>query len=146
MPNESALHGETKGIITARFVLAIESAGLPCQVFTGEMAVDLGAATIFEPDVVVRCGPRLPPDALRVRDPVIAVEILSPSSRSRDFGRKQAAYLRIPSLHHYLVVDPEARTVMHVRRGSDDSFTTTIVRDRPITLDPPGVTIDRLFP
>ena len=146
MPNEASLHGLTKGRIVYRLMQVIEEAGLPCDVYIDAMAVEITPRTVFEPDIVVRCGDRLPDRAVKVTDPVIAVEVLSPSSRASDFGRKQEGYLDVPSLMHYLVVNPDSRKITHFRRQSDGTFLTSIHGDGPLTLDPPGITIDHLFP
>ena len=145
-PNEGALHGETKSIVSARLLVALQAAGLNGQVFGGEMAVDFGRGLVFEPDVVVRFGDRLPPRVARVLDPAIVVEVLSPSTQRFDFGIKLDTYLAVPTLHHYLIVDAERRRVIHHRRGENSVFLTTIHGDGPLTLDPPGIVIDRLFP
>jgi Uma2 family endonuclease len=146
VPNEGYLHSLTKSMIGYRLMQAIEEAGLRCDVFIDAMQVKIVDQTVFEPDVVVRCGERLSNRASLVLDPVIAVEVLSPSSISTDLNRKREGYMRVPSLRHYLVVDAEERLIIHFRRGADGNFTDTEHREGPLTLDPPGITIDRLFP
>jgi Uma2 family endonuclease len=146
MPNEASLHGLTKSRIVYRLMAAIDALGLPCDVYVDAMAVQISERTVFEPDIVVRSGERLPPRAVKVTDPIIAIEVLSPSSRGTDFGHKQEGYLLVPTLRHYLVVNPESRQITHFRRTQDGSFLTGIVGDGPLTLDPPGITIDNLFP
>ncbi len=146
MPSEGAEHGEVKVIIARRLGNAIEIAGLDCQVFCGEMNVDVGNDTIFKPDVVVRRGERLPRRATRVYDPLIVVEVLSPSNRPLHQETKLEAYLAVPTLHHYLVVNAEARRIHHYRRVESGDFLMKIHRDEPIALDPPGIVIERLFP
>jgi Uma2 family endonuclease len=146
MPNEASLHGLTKAIICHRVMGAIEEADLALDVYVDAMAVQITANTVFEPDIVVRAGERLPGNAVKMTDPLIAIEVLSPSSRAQDFGRKQEGYLNVPSLQHYLFVNPESRKITHYRRQPDGSFAARIHGDGPLTLDPPGITIDRLFP
>jgi hypothetical protein len=63
-----------------------------------------------------------------------------------DRERKRDGYLLLPTLNHYLVVDPDHERIIHYRRLADGSFARTVCGDEPITLDPPGITIDRLFP
>jgi len=46
-------------------------------------------------------------DDLSASDPVLLVEILSPSSLASDFGPKAAEYTAIPSLQHYLVLSQD---------------------------------------
>src|SRR6266567_4141646 len=64
-----------------------------------------GDDTDYEPDAVVNCGERPDPEGFVAPQPVIVVEVLSPSSRSTDAGAKLADYFRVPSVQHYLMVD-----------------------------------------
>jgi Uma2 family endonuclease len=96
-------------------------------------------------DDMVVCVPMANRASLML-DPVIAVEMMSPSSFSTDLNRKREGYMRVPSLQHYLVIDAEARQIFHFRREADGSFDSDTLGDGPLTLDPPGITIDRLFP
>jgi hypothetical protein len=50
-------------------------------------------------------------------------------------------YFRIPSVRHYLVLDTEARAVVHHRRGDRGGIETRILRDGGLALDPPGIEI-----
>jgi Uma2 family endonuclease len=58
------------------------------------MAVEIDDRTVYEPDALVRCGSPLDDDAIKITDPLIVVEVLSPSSPTRDAGAKLAACLR----------------------------------------------------
>lgn len=73
--------------------------------------------------------------------PVVVVEVLSPSTAATDISGKLAGYFRVPSIHHYLIVHPTRRTVIHHRR-TDDGIHTRIVATGPIAMTPPGITID----
>ncbi len=44
------------------------------------MAVRVDDSNVFEPDASVRCGPRLVGDVTLILDPVIVVEVASPST------------------------------------------------------------------
>jgi Uma2 family endonuclease len=48
--------------------------------------------TVYEPDALVRCGPRLPGDAIEATDAAIVVEVVSPSSWGIDRGAKLASH------------------------------------------------------
>lgn len=99
--------------------------------------------TAYEPDALVYRGARLAPNSLEVPEPVIIVEVLSPSTRRMDLGGKLADYFTLPSVVHYLVIDPDAQSLIHFRRGPDgradlgETHTAGSVR-----LDPPGIAID----
>ena len=116
--------------------------GLACQALPDGMSVRVNDRTVYEPDALVRCGPPLPGDAIEVDDPVIVVEVVSPSSRGIDRGVKLAGYFALPSLRHYLIVDTDKRVVIHHRRGDEGRIEVRILREGELALDPPGLAID----
>lgn len=91
------------------------------------------------------CGAPLPDDAVKVIDPVIIVEVLSPSTRARDAGAKLEDYFRLASVRHYLILKTENRTVIHHARDAAGGIATRIIRDGAIVLDPPGIALRDLF-
>jgi Uma2 family endonuclease len=97
--------------------------------------------TAYEPDAIVYCGTKLASSALEVPNPVIVVEVLSPSTRQIDLSAKLADCFRLPSIAHYLIVDPERPRVIHHARSTSDTFLTRIVSEGGIPLDPPGIEI-----
>ncbi len=145
MAPERAAHARVKLLIARRLADAVEAAGLPCEVYTDGMAVAVDADTVYEPDAMLRCGARLPDDAIKATDPMLVVEVLSPSTRARDAGAKLEDYFRLPSVEHYLIVKTENRTVIHHRRELSGAIATTIIRDGPVQLDPPGIALHDLF-
>lgn len=122
---------------------AVRRAGVACTVFGGGASVIVDDFTVYEPDVTVQCGGSIDLDAVTVSCPSILVEVLSPSTRGVDTGLKLVGYFQLPSVVHYLVLDPEKRVVTHHRR-SGDKITTTIVREERIRLDPPGITLETI--
>lgn len=144
--SERAAHARVKLEAVIALRRAIAAGGLGCEAFADGMAVRIDEATVFEPDALVRCGPRLPGEALEVPDPVLVGEVLSPSTRAVDVGRKLERYFDLPSLWHYLVLDPEGRTVVHHRRGEGGAIETRVLRaggegeeGAALVLDPPGL-------
>src|SRR5271166_2486203 len=146
MAPERSGHALAKAHIWRRLTEAVEAARLPCEVYPDGMAVTVDASTIYEPDVVVRCGPRLPDETVSLNDPVIVVEVLAPSSRARDSGAKLIDYFRLPSVRHYLIVRTEDRVIIHHAHNPDGTILTRIVRDGPLHLDPPGLVVTDLCP
>ena len=139
MSPERAIHAEVKAAIWATLAARIRQRGLSCYALPDGMTVRIDAATAYEPDALVYCGDKLPPAALEVPEPVIVVEVLSTSTRRVDVGRKLAGYFALPSVVHYLIVDPDQPLVIHHARGDGDTIATRIVRDGTIALDPPGL-------
>jgi len=142
---ERAMHGMVKARVTQYIANAIDAAGLPCRTFVDSMAVRVNADTIYEPDVMVRCGEPLDRNAIEVTDPIIIIEVLSPSSSRRDTGSKLADYLSIPSVRHYLIVSTDTPLIIHHRRDETGAIATTILRDGAVRLDPPGIALSGLF-
>ena len=93
----------------------------------GRHAVRIDARTTYEPDASVVCGPRRPDDAIAIDDPVIVVEVLSPSTAAIDHGRKLSGYFSLPSVEHYLILDPERRVVIHHKRGQGEAIETRVL-------------------
>ena len=148
MAPEPAAHARLKARVWRALSDAIGRRGLPCEAFPDGMMVRIDDHTAYEPDAVVRCGgARLADDALAVPDPLIVVEVLSPSTRARDAGAKLDAYFRLPSVRHYLLVKTERRTIIHHRRIGDagdegGAIETRIVTAGTLRLDPPGLSLD----
>jgi Uma2 family endonuclease len=126
----------------------VTAAGLPCEVFTDGMAIRIDARTTYEPDASVACGFPVPPDAIEIDNPVIVVEVLSPSTAAIDHGRKLSGYFSLASVQHYLILDPDRRVVIHHKRGASDAIETRVLTDGVARLDPPGfeVAVEALFP
>jgi Uma2 family endonuclease len=97
---------------------------------------------------LVVCGPRAPADALEIDNPVIVVEVLSPSTAAVDHGRKLSGYFSLPSVQHYLILNPDRRAVLHHKRGVGEAIETRVLTDGVARLDPPGfdVAVEALFP
>ena len=60
-----------------------QRAGLDCEALGDGVTIEVDDDTDYEPDAVVNYGPELPPDATAASNPVIVVEVLSPSTQSR---------------------------------------------------------------
>jgi Uma2 family endonuclease len=139
MSPETAGHAETKAAVYLALRSAIRARGLPCHVFPDGMTVRIDETTAFEPDAVVYSGEKIPPFAVEVPNPVIVVEVLSPSTRQVDASIKLTGYFRLPSIAHYLIVDPTEPMIVHHSRGSGDDILTRVVMEGTITLNPPGL-------
>ena len=141
MAPERAGHARAKARMYRALEDAIATAGQRCEAFPDGMTVRIDDRTVYEPDVLVRCGPRTPDDAVEVADPLIVVEVVSRSSRSIDSGAKLGDYFTLRSVRHYLVVSTDARAVTHHRRGEAGDIATRVLRDGWLELDPPGLRI-----
>ncbi len=141
MSPERARHAEAKGEIYVALRAAVRRAALPCHVLPDGMTVRVDDETAFEPDVLVYCGPRIDGDSTEIPNPIIIVEVLSPASAKYDTGAKLAGYFQVPSVQHYLIVDPAGRLIVHHARQGDATILTRIVTDGTIDLTPPGLAL-----
>jgi Uma2 family endonuclease len=148
MSPERSLRAETKAEAYVALREAIRLKGLSCRVYPDGMAIRVDARTTYEPDASVTCGPRAPADAIEIADPIILVEVLSPSTAGIDHGRKLSGYFSLPSVQHYLILDPERRVAIHHKRGLGEAIETRVLTDGAARLDPPGfeVAVEALFP
>jgi Uma2 family endonuclease len=140
MAPERAAHNLRKALAWQALRRAVLAAGLPCEVYTDGMTVEVGDSD-YEPDAVLRCGGALPGDAVAVPDPLVIVEVLSPSSSGTDRAWKLQEYFRLPSVRHYLIVWADKRQIVHHRRVEGGDVETRTVTGGEIRLDPPGITV-----
>ena len=96
---------------------AIVRAGLPLEVGIDGLGVRTAPNSSYQPEAVVFPKGLIGGDDRHAPEPVVVVEVLSPSSEARDRGEKFAAYKQLPSLREYVLVAQEERSVEIRRRG-----------------------------
>jgi Uma2 family endonuclease len=140
MSPERAQHVRIKNRLWAALDRAVREAGLDCEALGDGITIEVDAETDYEPDAVVNCGPKLGPDDVAASNPVIVVEVLSPSTQSIDSSDKLADYFRVPSIQHYLIVRARRPEIIHHWRSGAD-IVSRIANVGTIRLDPPGISI-----
>jgi len=135
MPAERLVHTAVKASVYLALREAIAAARLPCKALPDGPGVRIDDHTVYEPDALVFCGDTPPPNSMLIPNPVILVEVLSPTTSHHDTSAKLIGYFKLPSVAHYLIIDPDARTVTHYIRNS----TPTLMSSGPLRLDPPGL-------
>ncbi len=133
-------HADVKGRIYVALLRGVAEAGLDYSVGVDGVVVKIGPATVFQPDVVVFAG-RMARNEIVAPEPLIAVEVLSPSTERRDLTVKLAGYFGVPSIEHYVIADWEDCELIHYRREGRGVSRPVIVREGGLTLDPPGIAI-----
>jgi Uma2 family endonuclease len=141
MAPERAIHALTKFAAQRSLDDAIARTGSPCRMFPNGMTVRVDAANAFEPDALVVCGGLPPAEAIEVANPVIVVEVLSPSTAANDHGLKLSGYFSLASVQHYLILDPDRRVLIHHKRGQGEAIETRILSEGVLRLDPPGLEV-----
>jgi Uma2 family endonuclease len=141
MSPERAIHARLKTRVWQALDRAIRIGGLDCEAFGDGITIEVDDETDYEPDAVVNYGPRLEPDAIAATNPVIVVEVLSPSTQSIDSSDKLADYFRVASIQHYLIVRAKRREIIHHARSGAD-IVSRAINIGLIRMDPPGISID----
>lgn len=97
--------------------------GGPCRAFSSDTKIRVRLPTqvrFYYPDVPVICRPNPQHDSFQ-DEPAVIFEVLSRRTRRIDEGEKKDAYLTIPSLAAYVLVEQETPAVV-VWRRTDHGF------------------------
>ena len=98
MSPERAAHALTKYAAQKALEAGIVRAGLPCRMFPDGMTVRVTSRTAYEPDALVVCPPPTDLNTMEIPNPVIVVEVLSPSTAADDHEVKLDGYFALPSV------------------------------------------------
>jgi Uma2 family endonuclease len=120
---------------------AVKRAGLPCTVFPDGATVVIDNEHSREPDAAVQCGGVTDLNTMILESPLIVVEVTSPSSERDDTGEKLVEYFSVPSIQHYLIINPAKKVVTHHARSRSGDIATRIASTGEIDLSPPGMTV-----
>jgi Uma2 family endonuclease len=134
------------GILAAR-ITALLAAGVPpgCHVASSDVKILIEATGLATyPDVSVVCGPlaRAPIDSLALTNPVVLVEVTSPSTEDYDRGDKLSHYRQIPSLRAVLIVAHGSKCISVVQRETSNWSTRNVRPGERVTLAAPAITFD----
>jgi Uma2 family endonuclease len=80
----------------------------------------------FRPDVVVRCGSLS--DNTFISDPIVVIEVVSPSTVDLDLGRKLQFYRELPTVRHVVLAYEDRKQVEHHRRTETDWERTVLTK------------------
>ena len=132
------------GILAAR-VTSLLAAGVPsgCHVASSDVKVLIEATGLATyPDVSVVCGPlaRAASDAVALTNPVLLVEITSPSTEDYDRGDKLSHYRQLPSLQAVLIVSHATKRITVVQRDAGAWVTRDVRASERVTLAVPALT------
>jgi Uma2 family endonuclease len=72
----------------------------------------------YKADLIVTCTPGSYKDPF-IAEPVLVIEVLSPTTIATDFNRKLPDYQQIPSMRDILLVSSMERLIRHWRREAD---------------------------
>ena len=133
-------HNLIKGNIVAGLRTGARQLG--CRVY--DESVRLAVQDNFHytyPDVMVSCEPADRRNSLLIRQPVLIVEVLSPSTAEYDRSQKFKQYKEIASLRHYILVSQTAWVLEWFRRDELNQWIHTVLSDPADVLEIPDLNL-----
>lgn len=124
MVGGSVRHTRICRALVQRLNSALEASG--CEAFQEGVKV-IAAEQCHYPDVTVTCTPQND-ESDTLRDPVLIVEVLSPTTSRHDIGPKWANYQTLPSLRAYLLVAQDRIRVEAYIRQADHWLYQVMIR------------------
>jgi Uma2 family endonuclease len=125
MSGASRAHNLITGNISGELHNLLKGSG--CETYANAMRVSAPVtSSYFYPDVVVVCEePRFEDDVFDILlNPIILVEVLSPSTEAYDRGEKFSHYRQLPSLQEYVLVAQDKICVERFSRQENNWMLT----------------------
>jgi Uma2 family endonuclease len=119
--------------------------GRPCQAFSNDMKVRTSPTGLYAyPDLTVVCGEPQFHDETRdtLTNPVVIVEVLSPSTEAFDRGKKVAGYQHLESLIDYLLIAQDQPRIEHYTRQPNNRWLLTVMTEMEDSLRLPSIECD----
>ncbi len=118
--------------------------GRGCRVLSSDMNV-LAAGALYYPDLSVVCGPSVYRNGNKhvITNPIVVVEVLSPSTEPKDRGEKFIRYQQIETLRSYLLVSQTEPRVEMFERGENGHWDYSMVAglENALAIPSLGVTL-----
>jgi Uma2 family endonuclease len=116
--------------------------GKPCEVQSNDLRLRIPPGSFISyPDIMVICDKVQFTDDQQdtVVNPLLIIEVLSPSTRDYDRGLKFEMYRKIDSLREYLTVSQDSPHVEHWTRADHNHWELMEVEDPTATLELPSI-------
>lgn len=128
--------------ITMNIVFALREAlrGTACRPFASDAKV-IANGSVRYPDVSVTCRPVEDRDDI-VPEPVLVVEVISPSTEREDRGRKKFDYMATPSIRQYAIVEQEERRVDLYTRAEEGWINEIVSGEARLSLSSLGIALE----
>ena len=113
----------------------------PCCVLTSDMKIKLPTGLYTYPDASVVCNqPQYEDDRKDVLlNPLLVVEVLSPSTEAYDRGQKFRHYQTCPSLREYVLIAQDRSAVDHYLRQPSGQWLLTTFESLDATMPLPSL-------
>jgi Uma2 family endonuclease len=129
-------------VINAQGMLYNQLRGKACRNFSADTAIRIPAGNIRRPDVGIDRGV-FDGEATTATAPLLALEVLSPSTRDFDMLRKLEEYKTVPELAHIVLIDPDIPQAFHWSRGIGEDWRYLLLEGLEAVIRLPE--IDRLL-
>lgn len=145
-PAPSRVHQEVLIALASVFYNCLKNSD--CEIYTAPFDVRLldkstdpkDIKTVVQPDIIVVCDQNKLDDAGCLGSPDLVVEIVSPSTASKDYIKKLALYEK-HGVKEYWIVHPTDRIVMVYRLGNDKAYGKPDIYDRESKVEVSAVRI-----
>lgn len=92
----------------------------PCRAYSSDVRAKVSESKYLLPDLTVSCSPEdMPGDEDIIYFPCLVVEVLSPSTETRDRGEKFKAYQKCSSIEEYVLIRTAYQEVEIYNRQGD---------------------------
>jgi len=108
-------------------ILRAALTGRRCRARRADMKIRTPGAHVLYPDMLVSCTKRGRHETV-IDDPVVVVEVSSPSTEKRDDTTKRWAYQEVPTMRHVVFVSSESHLVEVASANPDGSWTSIFYR------------------
>lgn len=96
----------------------------PCETYSTDMRTRISPTRYTYPDIAVACQPEFEDATLDVLlNPLVIIEVLSPTTEVDERGLRFAHYRRTPSLADYIMIAQYRSSVEHYSRHGQDLWT-----------------------
>jgi len=125
MAGSSDRHNQISGNIFVKLFQKF-SGSKDCRVFMTDMKLQADEETFYYPDVFVACDN---PDRYFRREPILIIEVLSPSTESTDRREKLKVYRQIETLQEYVIIAQDKMQIELHRKQSGGEWTKEILTE-----------------
>ena len=133
--------------ITMNLAFALRQAlrGTGCRPFASDAKV-VAAGSVRYPDIAVSCQPTADRDDV-IPEPVLILEVVSPSTERVDRGPKKRDYFATPSIRQYAIVAQDERLIDLYTRTEAGWVNDIVADDATLSLSSVGVelTLDAIY-
>lgn len=99
-----------------------------CNVFITDMKLKVNEETFYYPDVFVACDQNPESEYYR-EEPILIIEVISPSTRQTDRREKLRVYQQMPTVQEYIIVEQDKMHVEIHRRQQTGAWITYFYND-----------------